>query len=153
MHGHRLRFEGVARHVHLWTEVSVGALYGAVNRLAAEGLLRNFGQEIVGNRPMRRVYEIPEKGRRALAELRAEGLAEVWFRYDPFDLALARIDETNRRTLPTVLAERIQLPQKMLDRAVLQRCPDGTERFPRPSGGPFGTPSTACEPRSSTSPT
>ena len=38
MHGHRLRLEAERKHVHLWTDISVGAVYGAMKRLAAEGL-------------------------------------------------------------------------------------------------------------------
>ena len=39
MHGHQLRLLAEQEHVHLWTDFSVGALYGALKRLAAEGLL------------------------------------------------------------------------------------------------------------------
>ena len=70
MHGHRLRLEAESKHVHLWTDISVGAVYGAMKRLAAEGLLREAGQERAGNRPTRQLYEITDDGRRALAELR-----------------------------------------------------------------------------------
>ena len=107
MHGHRLRLEAEEKHVHLWTDISVGAVYGAMKRLAAEGLLREAGQERAGNRPTRQLYEISDDGRRALAELRREGLSDVWFKYDPFDLALTRSDPDELETLPSALAERL----------------------------------------------
>lgn len=107
MHGHRLRLEAEEKHVHLWTDISVGAVYGAMKRLATEGLLQEAGQERVGNRPTRQLYEITDGGQRALAELRHEGLSEVWFKYDPFDLALTRSDPESLDSLPEALAERL----------------------------------------------
>ena len=107
MHGHRLRLEAEEKHVHLWTDISVGAVYGAMKRLATEGLLREAGQERAGNRPTRQLYEITDDGQRALAGLRREGLSELWFKFDPFDLALTRSDPDALDTLPAVLAERL----------------------------------------------
>jgi DNA-binding PadR family transcriptional regulator len=107
MHGHRLRLEAERNRVHLWTDITVGAVYGAMKRLASEGLLREAGREQEGNRPTRQLYEITDDGRRALAALRHEGLSEVRFKYDPFDLALTRVDPDTLDTLPSVLAERL----------------------------------------------
>lgn len=39
MHGHRLRLTAEHNRVHLWTDITVGAVYGAMKRLALEGLL------------------------------------------------------------------------------------------------------------------
>lgn len=114
MHGHRLRLEAEHEHVHLWTDISVGAVYGAMNRLASEGLLRTAGQEREGNRPMRQLYEITDDGRVALEALRCEGLEEVWFKYDPFDLALTRMDPGSLDTLPTVLTARLEQVRALL---------------------------------------
>jgi DNA-binding PadR family transcriptional regulator len=114
MHGHRLRIEAEHEHVHLWTDISVGAVYGAMNRLASEGLLKTAGQEREGNRPTRQLYEITEAGRAALEALRREGLTEVWFKYDPFDLALTRMDQGSLTTLPTVLAARLERVSALL---------------------------------------
>ncbi len=107
MHGHRLRLEAEAKHVHLWTDVTVGAVYGAMKRLAAEGLLRASGREKQGNRPTRQLYEITAQGRAALADLRRDGLSDVWFKYDPFDLALTRMEPAALKALPAVLAGRL----------------------------------------------
>jgi DNA-binding PadR family transcriptional regulator len=108
MHGHRLRLEAEQNLVHLWTDISVGAVYGAMKRLAAEGLLRESGQEREGNRPTRQIYEITDQGRLALAELRCLGLSEISFKFDPFDLALTRTDPDTLDTLPAVLAQRLE---------------------------------------------
>ena len=115
MHGHRLRVEAERRHVHHWTDITVGAVYGAMKRLEAEGLLREAGQEQVGNWPPRQLYEITEAGRLALADLRREGLSEVWFKYDPFDLALTRTNSDELDQLPAVLAARLLQVKALLD--------------------------------------
>lgn len=117
MHGHRLRLEADLRHVTLWTDISVGAVYGAMTRLASEGLLREAGQERKGRRPVRQVYEITDEGRHALADLVEEGLRAVWFRYDPFDLALTRWDASTDPDLPAVLSGRLEATQAMLAEA------------------------------------
>ena len=115
MHGHRLRLEAERKHMPLWTDISVGAVYGATKRLADEGLLREAGQEREGNRPTRQLYEITDEGRQALAELRRAGLTEAWFKYDPFDLALTRSDPTELDALPTLLSERLRRAEQMLE--------------------------------------
>ena len=115
MHGHRLRLEAERNHVPLWTDISVGAVYGAMNRLAAEGLLRAMGRECCGMRPTRQLFEITEAGCRALAELRRRGLIDVWFRFDPFDLALTRTDPAVLDVLPQLLSERLEAVRARLD--------------------------------------
>ena len=117
MHGHRLRLEAERNHVPLWTDISVGAVYGAMSRLASEGLLREAGQEQEGKRPTRQLYEITEKGRQALDVLRRTGLSDVWFKYDPFDLALTRTDPELLDALPSVLAERLDKLRGLLAEA------------------------------------
>ena len=115
MHGHRLRTEADRNHVTLWTDVTVGAVYGAMKRLASEGLLRPTERERAGNRPTRQLYEITDAGRSALAELRRAGLREVWFKYDPFDLALTRTEAGLLEELPALLAERLTTLRAMLE--------------------------------------
>ena len=73
MHGHLLRSLAEKMKVPLWTDISVGAVYGAMKRLASEGLLEEQGRERAGNRPTRQIYEITDEGRRVLAELRRSG--------------------------------------------------------------------------------
>jgi DNA-binding PadR family transcriptional regulator len=108
MHGHLLRNLAEKMKVPLWTDISVGAVYGAMKRLAAEGLLREAGREREGNRPTRQLYEITDEGRRVLAELRRAGLSEVWFKPDPFDLALTRMDAKTQKALPQIVAKRLE---------------------------------------------
>ena len=114
MHGHRLRLLAERYRVHLWTDISVGAVYGAMKRLAAEGLLREGEREREGNRPTRQLYEITDEGQAALATLRREGLRDVWFKFDPLDLALTRMDAEVRGELPLLLAQRLETVRGML---------------------------------------
>lgn len=115
MHGHRLRQEAERKRVPFWTDIPVGAVYGAMNRLAAEGLLHEVGREQEGNRPTRQIYEITDQGRRVLADLRRNGLTEIWFKYDPFDLALTRSDSAKLDELPGLLAERLARMTALLE--------------------------------------
>jgi DNA-binding PadR family transcriptional regulator len=114
MHGHLLRTIAERMKVPLWTDISVGAVYGAMKRLAAEGLLRAQRSEREGNRPTRQIYEITDEGRRVLNALRREGLSEVWFKPDPFDLALTRMDTKTQKAFPAIVAGRLEKARAML---------------------------------------
>lgn len=127
MHGHLLRLVAERMKVPLWTDISVGAVYGAMKRLAAEGLLRESGRERKGNRPTRQLYEITGEGCRALNALRRAGLGDVWFKYDPFDLALTRTDPELLETLPSILAKRLDKVRAML--ADSRRVNEGTRDY------------------------
>lgn len=115
MHGHQLRLLAEEEHVHLWTDISVGALYGALKRLAAEGLLTDVRVEREGSYPERQVYGITDAGRAALADLHRQGLEQVWFRPDPFDLALSRPDPQRLDDLPGALEARLATLRGLLD--------------------------------------
>jgi DNA-binding PadR family transcriptional regulator len=107
MHGHQLRQLAEKEHVHLWTDVSVGSLYGALKRLAAEGLIDEVRVEREGSYPERQVWRISEAGRAALSALRVEALREVVVRPDPFDLAMSRLDRDRLDELPAHIEARI----------------------------------------------
>ncbi len=114
MHGHRLRLVAEKMQVPLWTDISVGAVYGAMKRLESEGLLRETRSEQEGNRPTRQVFEITEEGRGVLADLRRDGLSEVVFKPDPFDLAFTRLDPKTLKQLPAVLTKRLEALRAVL---------------------------------------
>jgi DNA-binding PadR family transcriptional regulator len=114
MHGHQLRLLAEEEHVHKWTDVTVGALYGAIKRLAAEELLVGTHVEREGSYPERHVFDITEAGRVALAELRRAGLTEVVMRPDPFDLAMTRLDPGLLHELPAAVHERIAALRRLL---------------------------------------
>src|SRR5699024_234395 len=98
----------------LWTNVSVGALYGALKRMAREGLIEASRTEREGGYPERRIWRITTDGRSALADLREKGLNEVVFRPDPFDLAMSRLDRDQLGEFQAVLEYRLQRLRAML---------------------------------------
>ena len=106
MHGHQIRNQAQSDRAETWTEVKVGALYGALKRLAGEGLIAEVRSERVGNLPERTVYEITPRGREALAAVHDEALRTVVFRPDPFDLALVHAGEMDEQELAHVVADR-----------------------------------------------
>src|SRR5258706_14966243 len=113
MHGHQLRLLADEEHVTLWTDFTVGSVYGAIKRLAAEGLIDEVRVERAGNYPERQVYGISAAGSRALATLRFNGLREVSIKPDPFDLALTRLDPGKLNDLATVIQDRILALQSL----------------------------------------
>jgi DNA-binding PadR family transcriptional regulator len=117
MHGHQLRHLAEQERVHLWTDISVGALYGALKRLAVDGLITEVRTEQMGSYPPRQVWGITDDGRIALANERHDGMREVIFRPDPVDLALARQDPRKLGDLPELLHARIATLRTMLDDA------------------------------------
>jgi len=122
MHGHQLRLLAEQEHVHYWTDISVGSLYGAIKRLAAEGLITELRLEREGNYPERQVYEISEAGSAALAVLRREGLGDVVFKPDPFDLAMSRLDPNGLDGVEQTLAERVATLRRLLAESETQRA-------------------------------
>lgn len=122
MHGHQLRLLAEEEHLHLWTDISVGALYGALKRLAGEGLLAEVRTEREGSYPERQVYGITDAGRAALATLHRHGLEQVAFRTDPFDLALSRPDPTTLDELPAAVAARLEALHRLLDETQRQHA-------------------------------
>lgn len=114
MHGHQLRQLAEKEHVDEWTDVTVGALYGALKRLHAEGLIEEVRVEREGAYPERQVWGITVEGRIALNNLRQEGLREIVLKPDPFDLAVSRLDSTRIDELPAMLDARILRLKAML---------------------------------------
>ncbi len=107
MYGHQLRRDARLDRADLWSDVRPGSLYGALHRLAAEGLIEPVRTEQAGNLPARTVYAITAEGQRELRVLRTEALAEVGLRPDPVDLALAMSSDLDEDTLRGYVEERI----------------------------------------------
>ena len=122
MHGHQLRLLAEEEHVHYWTDISVGSLYGAIKRLAAEGLIAELRLEREGNYPERQVYGLTPAGMDTLHRLRREGLETVVFKPDPFDLAVSRLDPDRLDELQATLEARIGALRTMLADSEAQRA-------------------------------
>ena len=107
LHGHQIRQQAQTDRAELWTDVQPGSLYGALKRLAADGLIAEVRTERQGNRPERTVYEITVDGRRALGTLRDEALRRIVSPNDPFDLALAQSRDIAEDDLTRVVTDRL----------------------------------------------
>ena len=114
MHGHQLKQLAEMEHVDEWTDITVGALYGAIKRMHAEGLIDEVRTEREGAYPERQVWGITTQGRIALNGLRQEGLREIVVKPDPFDLAISRFDATRIDELPAMLEARVLKLKAML---------------------------------------
>jgi DNA-binding PadR family transcriptional regulator len=115
MHGHQLRQLAEKEHIDQWTDITPGGLYGAIKRLAAEGLIEEVRTEQVGSYPERQVWGITDAGRTSLEKLRVAGLQEIVVRPDPFDLALARLDRQKLDDVPDLLRLRLERLHLMLE--------------------------------------
>jgi len=115
MHGHQLRQLADKEHVDLWTDISVGSLYGALKRLATEGLVEVVRTEQVGGYPERQVFGITKAGTIALSGLQFGALREVNVRADPVDLGLARLDRNRLDEVPGLIEARITELKTLLE--------------------------------------
>ena len=107
LHGHQIRQHAQTDRTETWAGVKPGSLYGALKRLASEGLIREVRTERQGNRPERTVYEITPEGRRSLSALHDEALHDLVSYDDPFDLALALSRELPEEHLARIVADRL----------------------------------------------
>ena len=114
MHGHQLRLLAEEEHVGLWTDITVGGLYGAIKRLAAEDLIEEIRVERAGAYPQRQVWAITDAGREAVGALRLRALREIVIKPDPFDLAVTRLHPDHLGDLPTMITARIGSLNAML---------------------------------------
>ena len=115
LHGHALRLLAEEEHIDEWADVTPGAVYGAIKRLAQEGLISAVRVEREGNYPERQVYEITEGGRVALRGIRADALSEIVYRPDPFDLAMSRLGTENLDELGETIEARLAELRGRLD--------------------------------------
>jgi DNA-binding PadR family transcriptional regulator len=99
MHGHQLRLLAEEEHVALWTDITVGSLYGAIKRLAAEELIEEVRVERSGAYPQRQVWAITDAGREALGGLRLRALRDIVIK--------TRLDDAHLDDLPAIITARI----------------------------------------------
>ncbi|MEV4459454.1 PadR family transcriptional regulator [Microbispora sp. NPDC049633] len=107
MHGHHLRLLSEEEHLDQWTDITTGGLYGAIKRLAAEGLIEEVRTEKMGSYPTRKVWRITEAGSQTLSSLKISALREIVVRPDPFDLAITRLDPDRLDDLEAVITARL----------------------------------------------
>lgn len=106
MHGHQIRRAAQLDHLDLWTDVKPGSLYGALQRMAAEGLVRPVRSEREGGRPQRTIFEITTEGRHELEIHRAAALRDARLAPDPIDLALVHAPGMSEEAVTAALRDR-----------------------------------------------
>jgi DNA-binding PadR family transcriptional regulator len=106
MHGHQIRRAAQLDHLDLWTDVKPGSLYGALQRMAGEGLVRPVRTEQEGGRPRRTVFEITTEGRHELEIHRAAALRDARLIPDPIDLALTQVQDAAQESVAAALGDR-----------------------------------------------
>lgn len=121
LYGHQLRRDARLDRTHLWSEVRPGSLYGALHRMAAEGLIEPLRVEQQGQLPARTVYGITAEGLRELRALRAEALQEVRLPPDPVDLAVTMSGQLDEDTLRGYFEDRVRTLAAQAAMSVHQR--------------------------------
>ncbi|MCA2186362.1 PadR family transcriptional regulator [Nonomuraea cavernae] len=107
MHGHQIRQSAQRDHTELWTDIKVGSLYGALHRMAGEGLIEEVRTEQEGSLPARTIYEITEDGRLELESLRDAALRDTKLAPDPVDLALQLSEDVPTPILASTIRDRL----------------------------------------------
>lgn len=106
MYGHQIRRAAQLDRTELWTDIKQGSLYGALHRMAAEGVIEVVRTEQQGSMPARTVYAITGPGRLELTAIRDEALRQTRLRPDPVDLALQNSQDMSENELRAVLEDR-----------------------------------------------
>ncbi len=107
MHGHQIRQNAQTDRTELWADIKVGSLYGALHRMAAEGVIEEVRTEQEGNLPARTIYAITEDGHLELADLRTATLRDTRLTPDPVDLALQLSQDLPPAELRTIIMDRL----------------------------------------------
>jgi DNA-binding PadR family transcriptional regulator len=106
MHGHQIRRVAQVDRVEFWADVKPGSLYGALHRMAAEGIIEVVRTEQEGRLPARTVYGVTEAGAAELRAHRDEAFHDTRVPTDPVDVALGFSDDLDAEELATALGSR-----------------------------------------------
>lgn len=106
-HGHEVTREAAQDQLERWGHVSQGALYSALRRCEATGLVTDVRVEQVGRFPARTIYRLTDAGRAALQEARTTAWRRTGLPADPFDLALSVSDGGDPAVLREVVEQRL----------------------------------------------
>jgi DNA-binding PadR family transcriptional regulator len=121
-HGHRIRRAAEQADVAAWGGVTVGALYREMRALDAEGLIAAVRTETEGRRPARTIYEITPEGRRELAILREQAIAQPRQAPDAVAVALAFGGVGERGVVLPLLRARRDVLQREVEGIAAERA-------------------------------
>lgn len=121
MHGHQIRREAEMRDVQDWAGIKTGALYGTINRLAAEGLVEAVSTERAGKMPARTVFAITDEGRKELGILLTDALQKSDPSLEAFDVALLVSDALPKDEVGELMTRRAARMRVMRDNLAADR--------------------------------
>ena len=109
-HGYEVRRELETWGAENWANVAYGSIYHALKKMSEEGLVEPVDTEQqAGNRPAKTTYAVTERGEDEFQRL----LREYWWEYkpaiDPFQAALAFMDDLPHEELLAALRYRASL--------------------------------------------
>ena len=106
-HGHEVTREAAQDQLERWGHVSQGALYSALRKCEAGGLVTDVRVEQVGRFPARTIYQLTDAGKAALEHARNTAWRRTGLPADPFDLALSVSDGGDPAVLRKVIEQRL----------------------------------------------
>jgi DNA-binding PadR family transcriptional regulator len=116
-HGYDIRRELESWRAENWANIAYGSIYFALNKMAEEGLIESMGTDQVGRRPARMQYRITESGEATFQSL----LREFWWQQkpaiDPFQVAIAFMDQLPRDELLLAFRHRARMAQSAVEAA------------------------------------
>ena len=121
MHGHQIRQQAELINAEAWSELRVGSLYSALNRMRDEELIEPVRTEREGNFPSRTIYEITPAGERELYILLDRGLREMDLGKDSFNMALSMGSNLPQEELEEVIRQRKRTLSASLERLIEDR--------------------------------
>jgi DNA-binding PadR family transcriptional regulator len=125
MYGHQIRRVSQLDRTELWTDIKPGSLYGALHRMAEEGVIDVVRTEQEGKMPARTVYAITPAGKDELIAIRDEALRETALHPDPVDLALTAAGDLSAEQMTAVISNR--RAALVANRAMLQQLREYAE--------------------------
>lgn len=131
IHGYDVRRELEAWQAERWANIAYGSIYFALNKMAEEGLVRVVDTDQAGKGPARTTYAVTQEGEAEFQRL----LREYWWEpktvIDPFQVALAFIEELPRDELLATLRHRAAAARSKaeeLESAIRSKTGSGTPR-------------------------
>ncbi|HLJ33624.1 MAG TPA: PadR family transcriptional regulator [Ktedonobacteraceae bacterium] len=115
IHGYDVRRELEMWGAEQWANIAYGSIYSALNKMAAEGLVEVVGTEENSKHVARTEYAITERGKMEFERL----LRDFWWNMkpivDPFQVALAFMNDLPHDELIAVLRHRARMLQSIVE--------------------------------------
>ena len=115
MTGYEIRHEIETWTADQWAGIAYSSIYFSLAKMAEEGFVRPVDEQQAGRRPARTVYTITDAGRAEFLRLLRDYWWEIKPATDPFQIALAFMDDIPREELLAALRRRAGLLRARVD--------------------------------------